>query len=80
MGVNLRNFQVKGNTIAYFNKNKDYFLIPEWLFDEQKLIIVRLPFSASNDGFIKSHVKNLAIFINNKCKFSIEILNHSFRL
>ena len=22
------------NTIEYFNKHKDYFIIPEWLFDE----------------------------------------------
>ena len=68
------------NTTAYFNKNKDYFLITEWLFDDQKLIIARLPFSESNGEFIKSLVENVVIFRDNKCKFSIEILNQSFRI
>ena len=36
------------NTNECFNKDKDDFIIPEWLFDERKLIILRLPFSESN--------------------------------
>ena len=52
------------NTIAYFNKDNDDFIIPEWLFDEQKLIIIRLSFSESNEKSTKS-LKNI------KCKFNI---------
>ena len=33
------------NTIEYLNKDKDDFIIPECLFDERKLIILRLLFS-----------------------------------
>ena len=42
------------NTIEYFTKDKDGYAIPEWIFDEQKLIILRLPFSESNEKFTKS--------------------------
>ena len=55
------------NAIEYFSKNKDDNIFPEWQFDEQKLIILRLPFSQSNEKF----TKNLVIFTNNKCKFNI---------
>ena len=60
-----------GNTIEYFNKDKYDFIIPEWLFDERKLIILRLPFSESNEKFTKSLIKKLVIFTNNKGKFNI---------
>ena len=42
------------NTIEYLNKDKDGHAIPEWIFDEQKLIILRLPFLESNEKFTKS--------------------------
>ena len=59
------------NTIEYFNKDEDDYIIPEWLFDKRKLIILRPPFSVSNEKFTKSFIKKLAIFTNNKCKFNI---------
>ena len=59
------------NTIEYFNKNKDDYKTPEWLFDERKLIILRLPSSESNKKFTKSLIKKLVIFTNNKCKFDV---------
>ena len=59
------------NTTEYFNKDKNDNIIPEWLFDERKLIILRLPFSESNEKFTKSLIKKFVIFTNNKCKFSI---------
>ena len=37
--------------------------------DKQKLIILQLPFSESNEKFTKSLIKKLVIFTNNKCKF-----------
>ena len=58
------------NTIEYFNKDEDDYIIPEWLFDERKLIILRLPFSVSNKKFTKNLIKMVLIFANNKCKFN----------
>ena len=48
------------NTIEYFNKDKNDYIVPEWLFDERKLIILRQPFSEPNEKFTK----------NLKCKFN----------
>ena len=59
------------NTIEYFNKDKDYYVIPEWLFDEWKLIILRLLFSESDEKFAKSLIKKLVIYIHNNRKFKI---------
>ena len=59
------------NTTEYFNKDKDDYIIPEWLFDERKLIILQLPFSVSNEKFTKSPITKLVTFTNNKCKFNI---------
>ena len=42
------------NTIDYFNKDKDVFIIAEWLFDERKLVILRQPFSESNEKLTKN--------------------------
>ena len=58
------------NTIEYFNKDKTNYIFPRWLFDERKLIILRLPFSESNEKFTKSLIQKYVKFTNNKCKFS----------
>ena len=50
---------------------KMIIIITEWLFDERRLIILRPPFSVSNEKFTKSLIKKLVIFTNNKCKFNI---------
>ena len=59
------------NTIEYFNKGKTNYIIPKWLFDKRKLIILRLPFSESNEKFTKSLIQKRVKFTNNKCKLSI---------
>ena len=59
------------NAIEYFNKGKNDYIILEWLFDERKLIFLLLTFPESNEMSTKSLIKKLAIFTNNKCKFSI---------
>ena len=48
-------------------------IIPDWLFDERKLIIQQLPFPESNEKFTKTFIKNkkLIIFINTKYKLNI---------
>ena len=59
------------NTIEYFNKDKNNHITSEWLFDERKLIILRLPFSESKEKFTKELIKMLVIFTKNKCKFNV---------
>ena len=58
------------NTIEYFNNEENDCIISEWLFDERKLIILRLPFSESKGKFTKNLTKKFVIFTNNKCKFN----------
>ena len=64
--------------------DKDNFIIPERLFDERKLIILRLPFSESNEIFTKSLIKSLLhlLIINVNSIFfgTLEILDHFLKL
>ena len=62
------------------NKDKNDYIIPTWLFDERKLIILRRPFSESNEKSTKSLIKKLLIFTNNKCKFNIVWNTRNIRL
>ena len=39
------------NSIEYFNKDKNDYIMSELFFDEGKLIILGLPFSESNEKF-----------------------------
>ena len=64
------------NTVEYFNKDKNYYIVPEWLFDERKLIIIRLPFSESNEKFTKNLIKKLVILTNNVNSALFETLEH----
>ena len=52
------------------------------MFDERKLIILRLPFSESNEKFTKPYQKSCYIYINvNSTLFrTLETLDHSFKL
>lgn len=59
--------------MQHFSKGKDDFIIPECLFDERKLIILRLPFPESIEKITKSVLRKLIIFTNNKFKFRRDI-------
>ena len=37
-----------------FNQEKDEVLIPQWLFDDTKECLIRLPFAPTNEKFVKS--------------------------
>ena len=50
------------NTIGHFNKDKDDYIIPEWLSDERKLIILQLEFSEPNEKFTERLIKKIRIF------------------
>ena len=59
------------NTVEYFNKDKNDYVITEWLFDDQMLIILRLMFLESTEKVTERFIKKLVIFSNNKSKFNI---------
>ena len=46
-------------------------LIPKWLFDETKLVVIRLPFAPKNEKFSKCFVGKLQTFTNGKVRFHI---------
>ena len=54
-----------------FNQQKDEVLIPQWLFDERKECLIRLPFAAANEKFVKSFINKLEIFKNYRVKSNI---------
>ena len=54
-----------------FNQQKDEVLIPQWLFDERKEYLIRLPFAHANEKFVKSFMNKLEIFTNYSVKFNI---------
>ena len=54
-----------------FNQEKDEVLIPQWLFDDRKECLIRLPFAPANEKFVKSFINKLDIFTNYRVKFNI---------
>ena len=46
-------------------------LIPKWLFDETKLVVIRLPFAPRNEKFSKHFISKLQTFTNGKVRFNI---------
>ena len=54
-----------------FNQQKDEVLIPQWLFDDRKECMIRLPFAPANEKFVKSFINKLEIFTNYSIKFNI---------
>ena len=54
-----------------FNEEKEELLIPKWLFDETKLVVIRLPFAPRNEEFNKRFISKLQTFTNGKVRFNI---------
>ena len=54
-----------------FNQEKDEVLIPQWLFDDRKECLIRLPFAPANEKFVKFFINKLEIFQNYRVKFNI---------
>ena len=59
------------NTFFRFNEEKEELLIPKWLFDETKLVVIRLPFARRNEKFSKCLIRKLQTFTNGKVSFNI---------
>ena len=58
-------------SITLFSKEKEELLIMKWLFDETKLVVIRLPFAPRNEKFNKCFISKLQTFTNGKFKFNI---------
>ena len=59
------------DTFFRFNEEKEELLIPKWLFDETKLVVIRLPFTPKNEKFSKRFISKLQTFTNGKVRFNI---------
>ena len=57
------------NVFHRFNQQKDKVLIPQWLFDERKECLIRLPFAPANEKFVKFFINKLEIFTNYRVKY-----------
>ena len=54
-----------------FNKEEQKLLILKWIFDETKLVVIRLPFALRNEKFSKRFMSKLQTFTNGKVRFNI---------
>ena len=45
-----------------FNQQKNEILIPQWLFDDRRECMIRLPFALANEKFVKSFINKLEIY------------------
>ena len=45
--------------IDNFDSGKDNGIIPQWLFEERKAFTIHLPFSPSNESFVKTFISKL---------------------
>ena len=54
-----------------FNEEKKELLIPKWLFDETKSVIIRLPFAPRIEKFSKQFISKLQTFTNDKVRFNV---------
>ena len=52
------------------NQEKDEVLIPQWLCNDRRESLIRLPFAPANEKFVKSFINKLGIFTY-KVKFNI---------
>ena len=53
------------------NQEKDEVLIPQWLCNDRRECLIRLPFAPANEKFVKSFINKLGIFTYYKVKFDI---------
>ena len=57
--------------IDNFDSGKYNLIIPQCLFEERKAFTIHLPFSLSNESFVKRFISKLNYFTNEKCKFNV---------
>ena len=57
--------------IDNFDSDKNNLFILQRLFEERKAFTIHLPFSSSNESFVKTFISKLTYFTNEKCKFNV---------
>ena len=57
--------------IDHFDSGKDNLIIPQWLFEERKAFTIHLPFSPSNESYVKRFISKLNYITNEKCNFNV---------
>ena len=62
---------VINDTFRRFNQEQDEVLILQWLFDDRKKCLIRLPFTPANEKFVQSFINKLEIFTNYRVKFNL---------
>ena len=63
--------KIISDTFFRFNEGKQELLIPKWLYDEAKLVVIRLPFAPKNEKLSKPFISKLQTFTNGKVRFHI---------
>ena len=59
------------STINNFNNVDEELMIPRWLFDERKTIVINMSFLNKNEHFSKKLCEKLEFYANVKVKFNI---------
>ena len=54
-----------------FDSGTDNLILHQCLFQERKVFTIHLPFSLSNESFVKTFISKLIYFTNEKCKFNV---------
>ena len=57
--------------IDNFDSGKGNLIIPQLLLEERKTFTINLPFSSSNESFLKRFISKLNCFTNEKCIFNV---------
>ena len=53
------------------SKEEEQLIIPEWLFDQRKKVLFKLPYCPSNERDVKRFIDEIESFTNGKLKFIV---------
>ena len=53
------------------SKEEEQLIIPEWLFDQRKKVLFKLPYCPSNERDVKRFIDKIESFSNEKLKFIV---------
>ena len=53
------------------SKEEEQLIIPEWLFDQRKKVLFKLPYCPSNERDVKRFIDKIESFTNGKLKFIV---------
>ena len=53
------------------SKEEGQLIVPEWLFDQRKKVLFKLPYCPSNERDVKRFIDKIESFTNGKLKFIV---------